>query len=162
MHGSRVCVPKSLPTYVAVLWGAHLRTPIAPASKARLIPWLVHACVWQASAVEELSHVHNMPLAYDAALAEVTRRRTFGRQYVAKVRGVSQALQWRGWGFQVVAPSTWARGSPCTPHQCRPPLPAPFRMCRWRRWQSHWRECGARRCGTGSASCEGTEATCPR
>lgn len=45
-----------------------------------------------AAAVEELSHVRNMPLAYEAALSEVARRRTFGRQYVAKVEEVAESL----------------------------------------------------------------------
>ena len=43
--------------------------------------------------MEELIHVRNMPLAYEAALSEVARRRTFGRQYVAKVRKV-QCVHW--------------------------------------------------------------------
>ena len=37
------------------------------------------------TAVEELVHVQCMPMAYQAALLEVSRRRAFGRLYVSKV-----------------------------------------------------------------------------
>ena len=49
-------------------------------------------CPLQVAAVEELAHVRNMPQAYEAALAEVVRRRSFGRVYVSKVEAVAESL----------------------------------------------------------------------